>query len=196
MRVIGVTGGVGAGKSTVLGILEEEFQAYVIQADQLGFAKTLSEVVEDVYQWRSDRGLEIVKVAIQTVEYDEDTKALLSDVRKADALAGNRGASFMQQSVARGFQAAGENPNGGASGMAFMGMGMNAVGGMMNNQFGQQNMNMGQQNMQQNMNMGQNAGQPAQEDPYEKLKKTKELLDAGIISQEEFDALKAKLLGL
>ena len=31
MRVIGVTGGVGAGKSTVLGILEEEFQAYVIQ---------------------------------------------------------------------------------------------------------------------------------------------------------------------
>lgn len=167
-----------------------------IQADQLGFAKTLSEVVEDAYQWRSDRGLEIVKVAIQTVEYDEDTKALLSDVRKADALAGNRGASFMQQSVARGFQAAGENPNGGASGMAFMGMGMNAVGGMMNNQFGQQNMNMGQQNMQQNMNMGQNAGQPAQEDPYEKLKKTKELLDAGIISQEEFDALKAKLLGL
>lgn len=151
--------------------------------------------------------MEIVKVAIQTVEYDEDTKALLSDVRKADALAGNRGASFMQQSVARGFQAAGENPNGGASGMAFMGMGMNAVGGMMNNQFGQQNMNMGQQNMQQNMNMGQqnmqqnmnmgqNAGQPAQEDPYEKLKKTKELLDAGIISQEEFDALKAKLLGL
>ena len=167
-----------------------------IQADQLGFAKTLSEVVEDAYQWRSDRGLEIVKVAIQTVEYDEDTKALLSDVRKADALAGNRGASFMQQSVARGFQAAGENPNGGASGMAFMGMGMNAVGGMMNNQFGQQNMNMGQQNMQQNMNMGQNAGQPAQEDPYEKLKKTKALLDAGIISQEEFDALKAKLLGL
>ena len=36
MRVIGVTGGVGAGKSTVLGILEKEFQAYVIQADQLG----------------------------------------------------------------------------------------------------------------------------------------------------------------
>ena len=28
------------------------------------------------------------------------------------------------------------------------------------------------------------------------IKKTKELLDAGIISQEEFDALKAKLLGL
>ncbi len=34
---------------------------------------------------------------------------------------------FMQQSVARGLQAAGEN--GGAGNMAFMGMGMNAVGG-------------------------------------------------------------------
>ena len=153
-----------------------------IQSDQLGFAKSLSEVVEEAYQWKSDRGLEIVKVAIQTIEYDEDTKALLSDVKKADALSGNRGASFMNQAVARGFQAAGENPNGGATGMAFMSMGMNAIGGMMNNQ--------------QSMEMNNNQTQPAQEDPYEKLKKTKELLDAGIISQEEFDALKAKLLGL
>ena len=36
MRVIGVTGGVGAGKSTVLGIMEKDFGAYVIQADQIG----------------------------------------------------------------------------------------------------------------------------------------------------------------
>lgn len=53
-----------------------------IQSDQLGFAKSLSEVVEEAYQWKSDRGLEIVKVAIQTIEYDEDTKALISDVKK------------------------------------------------------------------------------------------------------------------
>ena len=36
MRGIGVTGGVGAGKSTVLGIMEKDFGAYVIQADQIG----------------------------------------------------------------------------------------------------------------------------------------------------------------
>ena len=36
MRVIGVTGGVGAGKRTVLGIMEKDFGAYVIQADQIG----------------------------------------------------------------------------------------------------------------------------------------------------------------
>lgn len=36
MKVIGVTGGVGAGKSTVLRYLEERYCARVIQADQTG----------------------------------------------------------------------------------------------------------------------------------------------------------------
>ena len=39
------------------------------------------------------------------------------------------------------------------------------------------------------------AAAPA-EDPVAKLKQMKELLDAGIISQEEFDAAKAKYLGV
>ena len=162
-----------------------------IQGDQIGFAQSLSQAVEDAYQWKSGRGLEIVRVAIAAIEYDEDTKALLSDVKKADALSGARGNSFMQQSVARGFQAAGEN--GGANGMAFMGMGVNAVGGVMGT-------------MQQPAQPTQQPAQPAQEpapqpaqqaeDPYEKLGKLKDLLDKGVISQEEFDAAKAKLLGL
>ena len=46
-----------------------------IQGDQIGFAKTLSQVVEDNYQWKTDRGLEIAKVAIQAIEYDEDSHA-------------------------------------------------------------------------------------------------------------------------
>ena len=36
MRIIGITGGVGAGKSTVLAFLEKEYGAVVIQADQVG----------------------------------------------------------------------------------------------------------------------------------------------------------------
>ena len=124
-----------------------------IQGDQIGFAQSLSQAVEEGYQWKTDRGLEIVKVAIQAIEYDEDTKKLLSDVKKADALSGARGNSFMQQSVARGMQAAGENPNGGAGAMAFMGMGMNAVGGAIG----------GLQQPTQPVNS------VPQEDPYEKL---------------------------
>ncbi len=146
-----------------------------IQGDQIGFAKSLSQAVEEGYGWKTDRGLEIVKVAIQAIEYDEDTKALLSDVKKADALSGARGNSFMQQSVARGFQATGEN-GGGAAGMAFMGMGINAVGGAMGG-------------------LQQPAQQP-QEDPMETLKKYKDMLDAGLITQEDYDAQKKKILGV
>ena len=107
------------------------------------------------------------------IEYDEDTKKLLSDVKKADALSGARGNSFMQQAVARGFQAAGEN-GGGANGMAFMGMGMNVVG-------------TGMGGLQQPV-------QQSQEDPMAKLKKYKEMLDAGLITQEDYDEQKRKIL--
>ena len=165
-----------------------------IQGDQIGFAKSLSAAVEDGYEWRSTRGLEIVKTAILAIEYDEDTKEMMKDVKRADALSGSRGNSFMQQSVARGMQAAGENGSG--ANMAFMGMGMNAAGNMMG---GVQQPNVGnsyQPNFgggQINQNQAQN--QP-QEDPTEKLIKMKKLLDAEVITQEEFDKMKRELLGL
>lgn len=34
--IIGITGGVGTGKSTVLGILKEKYNAYIIEADKVG----------------------------------------------------------------------------------------------------------------------------------------------------------------
>ena len=166
----------------VVGSLSAAFSNYCndpSKGDQIGFAQSLSQAVEENYQWKSGRGLEIVKVAITAIEYDEDTKKLLSDVKKADALSGARGNSFMQQSVARGFQAAGEN--GGANGMAFMGMGVNAVGGVMGT-------------MQQ-PTQPQQPTEP-QKDPYEEIAKFKKLLDDGIITEEEFAKKKKELLGL
>ena len=170
-----------------------------IQGDQIGFAQSMSQAVEQGYQWKTDRGLEIMKVAIQAIEYDEDTKTLLSDVKKADALSGARGNSFMQQSVARGMQAAGENPTGGGAGMAFMGMGMNAAGGMMGGmQQPAEPTPQAQYIQQQPQPQPQQQPQPAQapaEDPYAKLMSFKKLLDEGVITQAEFDAQKAKLVG-
>ena len=160
-----------------------------IQGDQIGFAQSLSYAVEENYKWKSDRGLEIKKVAIIAMEYDEesekivreaqqDDRELRRDVNRAQRLSGNLGNSFMQQSVARGMQAAGEN--GGGSGMAFMGMGLNAAGSVMGA-------------VQQPTQPAE--PKPTEEDPYEKLRKLKQLLDDGIISQEEFDEAKKKLLG-
>lgn len=167
-----------------------------IQGDQIGFAQAMGQAVEDAYQWKTSRGLEIVKTAILAIEYDEDTKKLLSDVKKADALSGARGNSFMQQSVARGVQASGENPNGGGSAMAFMGMGMNAASGMM------QGMQQPSSEPNQFINVAsqpqatQPQTQPQQSDPMTMLMEKKKLLDAGLITQEDYDAVKAKILGL
>ena len=172
-----------------------------IQGDQIGFAKSLTQAVEDAYQWSSDRGLTIVKTAILAIEYDDDTKALMSDVKKADALSGNRGNSFFQQAAARGMQKAGEN--GGGTGMAFMGMGMNAVGNVMGQTQQGQNPNSYQPNFNPQGQVENNNGQTSQvnqnqnqEDPTEKLIKMKKLLDAGVITQEEFDKVKHELLGI
>lgn len=172
-----------------------------IQGDSIGFAQSMSQAVEEGYQWKTSRGLEIIKVALQAIEYDEDTKQLLSDVKKADALSGARGNSFMQQSMARGMQDAGKN--GGAAGMAFMGMGMNAAGNIMGgmqqpdtstpqSQFIQQQPQ--QQPVQQPVAQEPVQEPKKEEDPYEKLMKLKKLLDAGIITQEEFDKEKEKVL--
>lgn len=179
-----------------------------IQGDQIGFAKSLSSAVEDGYQWRSTRGLEIAKTAILAIEYDEDTKVLMSDVKKADALSGSRGNSFFQQAAARGMQSAGEN--GGGANMAFMGMGMNAAGNMMGatQQANGQNSyqpNFANNNSNQNQAPNQDSNQVSnqnqtpnsnQEDPTEKLINMKKLLDAGVITQEEFDKAKKDLLGI
>lgn len=168
-----------------------------IQGDQIGFAQSLSTAVEENYQWKSGRGLEICKTAILSIEYDEDTLELMKDVKKADALSGARGNSFMQQAVARGMQATGEN--GGGAGMAFMGMGMQAANGMMGGMQQPQTQGTYQPafaaQQAQPVQPAEQAAQPAQ-DPTAKLLEMKKLLDAGAISQEDYDQVKKNLLGL
>jgi len=152
-----------------------------IQQDSIGFAKSLSDAVENNYQWRSERGLLIEKVALVSVEYDASTKELLKTVQRADALAGNRGNSNLQASVASGFEAAGSS-EGGAGNM----MGLGIAGGAI-----------GLGNLQQPADApSATEAAPEEEDPYEKLAKAKKLLDADVITAEDFAELKKKLLGL
>ncbi len=147
-----------------------------LQQDSIGFAKSLSDAVENAYQWKSDRGLAIVKTAIVSIEYDANTRELLKTVQRADALAGARGNSNLQASVAAGMQAAGEN--GGAAGMMGIGMASGMMGGL--------------GGLQQPVA----PAAPAADDPVAKLKKAKEMLDLGLITQGDYDALKTKALGL
>ena len=147
-----------------------------IQQDSLGFAQSLSDAVEKGYQWKSDRGLAIVKTAIVSIEYDANTKELLKTVQRADALLGARGNSNLQASVAAGMQAAGEH--GGPAGIFGMGMATGAAGiGVLQQPVAAPTA-------------------PAADDPVAKLTKAKQMLEAGIITQADYDSLKAKALGL
>lgn len=152
-----------------------------IQQDSVGFAQSLSDAVEQAYQWRSGRGLAIAKTAIVSIEYDANTKELLKTVQRADALSGARGNSNLQASVASGFQAAGQNAGvGGLMGMGIATGGLGRLAGL-----------------QQPVAAPAPApAAPAADDPIAKLTKAKQMLDAGLITQADYDAVKAKALGL
>ncbi|MCB0912401.1 MAG: SPFH domain-containing protein [Propionibacteriaceae bacterium] len=161
-----------------------------IQQDSDGFARSLAAAVEENYQWQAERGLTIVATAILSIEYDEMTRELLRNVQRADALSGGRGNSNLQASVAAGFESAGQNQ--GTGGLMGMGMAAGATGiGAL------------QQPVQPAAPQAPAPQAPAPaaaaapaDDPVAKLAKFKEMLDAGLITQADYDAAKAKALGL
>ena len=144
-----------------------------IQQDAVGFARCLSEAVERNYHWRSERGLEIVSSAIVAIEYDAPSKELLRVVQRADALSGVRGTVNLQAAMAAGIEAAGANA--GVEGLVGIGLAGGALGISPPEQ--------------------QSAAGGA-EDHVAKLSSFKRMLDAGLITQGDYDAAKAKALGL
>jgi membrane protease subunit (stomatin/prohibitin family) len=153
-----------------------------IQQDAVGFSSVLAKAVEQGYEWGASRGLEILKVTIVGIEYDENTKELLKTVQRADALSGNRGNTNLQASVAQGIQSAGSVD--GASGILGLGVAAGSIGlaGMMQTQ---------PQPVQTS-----SSNSSTDSDLVAKLEKLKSALDAGLINQSDFDAAKAKALGL
>jgi membrane protease subunit (stomatin/prohibitin family) len=175
--------------SEVVGSLAAAFSIYTnepgkgnritrIQQDATGFAASLGKAVEDGYQWLGSRGLAIAKVAILGIEYDEATRDLLRTVQRADALTGVRGNANLQASVASGIAAAGQT--GGAGGVLGLGMAAGSIG---------------LSDLMQAPAAVPPAAPPAQ-DLVEVLGNLKRALDAGLIDQPEFDAAKARALGL
>lgn len=170
-----------------------------IQQDSIGFAQSLSAAVEQNYQWSTARGLQIVSTAIIAIEYDENTRELLRNVQRADALSGARGNSNLQASVAAGFEAAGQNA--GPGGLIGMGMaaGSTGIGALQQPVPG-----IGAQSTPPPPPAAAAAPPPpppappapAEEDPVAKLAKFKQMLDQGLISQADYDAAKNKVLGL
>lgn len=148
-----------------------------IQQDSIGFAHSLSAALERNYRWRSERGLEIVSATLVSVDYDPASRELLRSVQRADALSGERGNSNMQASAAAGIQSAGETA--GVGGVMGVGIAAGSAG------FGA---------LQQPAS-SVSPGSAADGD-VAKLAKFKQMLDAGLITQADYNAAKAKVLGL
>lgn len=178
--------------SEVVGSLSAAFSAYVndagrgrrianIQRDSAGITQSLAQVVEDAYHWKYTRGLAISKVAILGIEYDEASQELLRSIQRADALAGSRGSANLQASIAAGMEAAGSGE--GAGGLLAMGLAAGSLG------------------------LPSGPGAPQEQGPaplpqahtpdlVTTLEGLKRALDAGLITEADFDAAKAKALGL
>ena len=131
-----------------------------------------------------------------------ETRELLRNVQRADALSGARGNSNLQASVAAGFESAGENT--GAAGLVGLGIasGATGLGGLQQPVPG-----IGAQSSPPPPPPpaagAAGAGPapaapaaPAADDPMAQLTKFKEMLDAGLITQDDYDAAKNKVLGL
>lgn len=179
--------------SEVIGSLSAAFSSYAnhsergnritkIQQDSVGFAHSLSSAVEGAYQWKSARGLEISNVSIVGIRYDDSTQELLRTVQRADALAGSRGNVNLQASFAAGIQAAGgEGGVGGILGMGLSAGSLDLPGLMQTTESGSTPKEVASQRVP---------------DLVAQLEGLKRALDAGLIDQTDFDAAKAKALGL
>ena len=168
-----------------------------ILENQDKFALGMDEEIEASYNWSSTRGIKVVSVTCDA-NYDEKTRQLLEEIQQDDreirkatrmgqAYSGNM-QGMMAAATGQAMQAAASNEGGAMLGL----MGMNMTNQMGAGMMGAVNNMQGQQPMQQVQPV---AAAPT-EDLYEKLTKMKQLLDAGVITQADFDAAKNKLLGL
>lgn len=158
--------------------------------------EALATGVESQYQWTTVNGLTISAVSIQ-ITYDPATQELLDQAQAGDIAARNAAkmgaaysdnmAGMMAAASGQAMQAAASNENGAM--MGFMGMNMAQNSGA--------NMMGAAANLQASTPQATPAPAAAPaEDPTQKLLDAKKLLDAGAISQADYDALKAKYLGL
>lgn len=167
-----------------------------MQRDPIGIGQVLSKTIEEQFSWQAKYGFGITKVSILAIEYDEQSAALVKQAQADDvelrrasrmgAAYSNNMAGMMAAASANAMNTAAGNENGAMMGF----MGMNMANMQANNLMGAAT------NAAQTQAQQQPQAAPPQEDPYAKLTQMKKLLDDGVITQADFDAAKAKLLGL
>ena len=163
-----------------------------ISVNKAKFSDVMDAELETEHNWSTDRGIKVENINM-LINYDQATQELLAEVRTDDKeirKAKKMGTAYSDNMTGMMAAASGEAmknaaSNEGGAMLGFMGMGMAQQQGA--------NMLGTVSNMQQ---QAPAAGAPAAEDPTEKLLNAKKLLDAGAITQEDYDKLKSQILGI
>lgn len=83
MKIIGITGGIGSGKSTVLKLLKEEYNAYIVETDVLAHRlmqrgnKTYINIVNGFGEAILDENKEIDRAVLGTLVFQHEEKLQL-----------------------------------------------------------------------------------------------------------------------
>ena len=114
-------------------------------------APELSKHLQDCLDedWNQNRGFEVDHASVSSISYTQESQDLINKRNQAAMLSDpNLRESYVQQTIAEGIKAAGENQNG--AGGAFMGVGLGlGAMGTVGAGFSQTNMQMAQQQAQQ-----------------------------------------------
>lgn len=174
-------------------ILAEFLQSFTVALNSLSNKYRISQlpsqstaiaqiVANDAYNagtWEDRFGFKIVQVAIENIEFTEDSRELVKqyssnkmNLKAYDDVSQRASNVAAQQKIAQGIQ---DNGLGNMGGMVF---GMNMVQGLTNT-------------AEQKPAAGSSF-----DDQIANLKKLKELLDAGILTQDEFNVKKKEIMGL
>jgi membrane protease subunit (stomatin/prohibitin family) len=167
--------------TVALNILSKTYRISELPAHANEISDDISNDANNAGTWIDRFGIDVVRVGIENIEFSEDSRELVKqfsankmNVKAYDDVSQRTSNIAAQQKIAQGVE---DHGLGDGGGMVF-------------------GMNMGQ-NMAQNMGaQAEVKNQMSFDESVEAVKKLKELLDAGILSQEEFDSKKKELMGL
>ena len=164
--------------TVALNSLSSTYRISQLPAQANAIANAVANDGDNAGTWEDRFGFRLVKVAIENIEFTEQSRELVRQysenrmrVKAYDDVSQRASNIAAQQQIAEGIK---DNGLGDAGGMVF---------GM---------------NMAQSLGMAaeQKPSAPSFDEQIEQLKKLKELVDVGILTQEEFDMKKKEIMGL
>ena len=178
-------------------VLSRDYRISQLPAQGAAIVDAIMSEDNNAATWERRFGLRLTSVAIESIDFSDASRELVRrysekkmDVSAYEGISEHAANVAAQQKIAEGIR---DKGLGDAGGMLF---GMNLAGGLDPRNASQATGAAAQAPATSGSTPAPPAPAPDLDAQIETLKKLKELLDAGILSQEEFDAKKKQVLGL